>query len=248
MDRHVKEGRMNIETYSSYTHLKQADVSGKTVAVIDTLRASTVIIEALKNGCRGVIPVADMEQAAIVKRNGGDEVLLGGEINCDIISGFDLGNSPLEYSKKVVNKKMVVLFTTNGTKSIAVAGHKVLIYVAALANAAAIAKKLSAANNDVLLLCAGTNGKFSAEDVITAGAILSRMEDTKADMCLDDLSIFALSMYKSNRKNLQKFLSSTKHYNILKEAGYEQDIDFCLQEDTVDIVPVYADSTLTIDK
>ena len=93
--------------------------TGKTTVVIDVLRASTTIVEALKNGAKDVIPVATVEFA--MKISGGmfgGQTLLCGERNTKKIEGFALGNSPLEYKKEIVSGKSIVFYSTNGTRAI----------------------------------------------------------------------------------------------------------------------------------
>src|SRR3970282_2494399 len=107
---------MKINVLFSYINTDELAYTGKTTVVIECVRASTTIIQALQNGAREVIPVASVEFA--VKVSGGmfgGQTLLGGERNTKKIEGFALGNSPLEYPAEVVNGKSIIHYTTNGT-------------------------------------------------------------------------------------------------------------------------------------
>jgi len=109
---------MKTNVHFSYINTDELAYTGKTTVVIDVLRASTTIIQALQNGAREVIPVASVEFA--VKVSGGmfgGQTLLGGERNTKKLEGFALGNSPFEYTPEVVSGKTIILFTTNGSKA-----------------------------------------------------------------------------------------------------------------------------------
>src|SRR5690554_6236593 len=94
-----------------------SEFAGKTVVVIDVLRASSTILTALAGGCTEIIPVAEPEEAfALADKYGRDRLLIGGERKGLKIPGFDLGNSPEEYSKEMVSGKKLILCTTNGAK------------------------------------------------------------------------------------------------------------------------------------
>ena len=110
---------MKINVLFSPVNADELYFANKITVMIDVLRASSTIINALSNGAKEVIPVATVEFA--VKVSGGmfgGQTLLGGERNTKKIEGFALGNSPLEYSKDIVGDKFIVFFSTNGSKAI----------------------------------------------------------------------------------------------------------------------------------
>ncbi len=138
---------MKINTLFSYINTDELAYTGKTTVVIDVLRASTTIIQALQNGAREVIPVASVEFA--VKVSGGmfgGQTLLGGERNTKKLEGFALGNSPLEYIPEVVSGKTIILFTTNGSKAIVKAKFSDNLFIAAFTNLNAMADHLMKLN------------------------------------------------------------------------------------------------------
>ena len=168
---------MKVSVYAAYNHVKPSEIRGNTAIVIDVLRATSTIVEALKNGCRLVVPVETPEDAVNIKRSNQDEsTILGGERKAVKITGFDYGNSPLEYNPKNVKGKTLILCTTNGTQAILRARDASRILITALSNISASAIKAAEYGNDISIICAGTKEKFSAEDVLAAGALIDRLE------------------------------------------------------------------------
>ena len=112
---HVKK-QIHIEVHFTPNHLDEMQLKDKNIVIIDVLRASTTIITALHHGAKEIIPVSTVENA--VKISGslfGDVTLRAGERNAKMIEGFNLGNSPLEYTEEVVKGKSIILMTTNGS-------------------------------------------------------------------------------------------------------------------------------------
>ena len=108
-----------LEVFSSATSFREEELKGKTVVMIDVLRASSTIVSALANGARSVIPVGDMAAGSRISQDmENDQVLLCGEKDGVKIEGYDLGNSPLDYTRERVSGKTVILNTTNGTKAL----------------------------------------------------------------------------------------------------------------------------------
>lgn len=145
--------------------------------MIDVLRASTTIATALAAGAAGVVPVRDLVAARSLAARLGPDVLTGGERGGRRIDGFDLGNSPGEYTPDRVNGRTIVFTTTNGTAAVEACGSAAEILVGAIVNRAAVAvacQMLSRLHADapVHLVCAGTDGMVTLEDILGAGAIL----------------------------------------------------------------------------
>ncbi|MGW8256341.1 MAG: 2-phosphosulfolactate phosphatase [Thermoguttaceae bacterium] len=153
------------------------DLCQGTVVVIDVLRASTTIIYALQAGAKAVIPCGKIEEARLVASGcARDEVILGGE-RCGLpISGFDLGNSPDEYSRQRVQNKLVVFTTTNGTRALMHSKQAACVLLGAFVNASALIEKLTEAKEDIHLLCAGTDGEPTDDDLLFAGMIVHTLQ------------------------------------------------------------------------
>jgi 2-phosphosulfolactate phosphatase len=152
------------------------ELNGDTVVVIDVLRASTTIVVALDAGAKEVVPCLEVADAlAFAKRFPAGECILGGERNGSPIDDFDLGNSPEEYSPDRVEGKTVVFTTTNGTRAMlhAQSAHEVLI--AAFVNVSAVVQALLERDR-IHILCAGTDGQISEDDVLLAGMLVERLQ------------------------------------------------------------------------
>lgn len=146
-----------------------------TAVVIDVLRATTTIVYALGAGARAVIPCLTIEDAlAAAGSLPANGVVLGGERGGRPIEGFDLGNSPAEYEHSIVAGKTIVLTTTNGTKALLQCAGAEQIVIGSFVNLSALCSVLAGRQN-VDLVCAGTDGQITREDVLLAGAIVDRL-------------------------------------------------------------------------
>lgn len=148
------------------------ELAGGAVVVIDVLRSSTTIVHALEAGAIEVIPCMEVEDARrTASELGRGSSVLGGERHGLPIQGFDLGNSPTEYTPEAVANRTVVLTTTNGTRAMAKCHRADRVYIGAFVNASAVVKKLLA-REQIHLLCAGTEGRYSHDDVLLAGLLV----------------------------------------------------------------------------
>lgn len=237
---------MFVETYETYNAVSDKILKGKLVVVIDTLRATSVITTALVNGAKEVIPVADIEEAVNMSYNfDEDEILLGGERNAVKIDGFDLSNSPLEYSKDVVDGKTIILTTTNGTRALKKASSSDDVIVGCLLNVSSIAEYIQKEDKDAVIICAGTEGKFSIDDIITAGAILHKLNKLKQYES-DDLSKASYFLYESFQDNILNIMKYGYHLNRIEKLGYHNDVEFCTTIDKFSIVPKYINGVVKI--
>jgi 2-phosphosulfolactate phosphatase len=156
------------------------ELTGATVVVIDILRATTVITCALAAGAREVIPCLEIDQARYNARSlPPGQAVLGGERHGLPIKGFDLGNSPSDYRPDTVGGRTLVFTTTNGTRAMNVCHKASRVLIGAFVNYSALCDALPA-EGSIQLLCAGTNGKITREDVLFAGAVAQRLTATGA--------------------------------------------------------------------
>jgi 2-phosphosulfolactate phosphatase len=156
--------------------IPQGVLRGAVAVVVDVLRASTVMVQALASGCDAVIPCGEVEEArslAISRPRG--STILAGERQGLPIEGFDLGNSPGDFTPAVCLGKTLVMTTTNGTRAILASLDAERVLVAAFSNLMATTAFLrhSMTTKDVHIVCAGTDGRISLEDSIFAGALAS---------------------------------------------------------------------------
>jgi 2-phosphosulfolactate phosphatase len=208
----------------------------KNIVVVDVLRATSTIITALANGAKSIIPTSTVEEAVKIAKNFEKSTyLLCGEKNTKIIEGFDLGNSPLEYSEEKIKDKKLILTTTNGTKvfSLLKHAHNVLIY--STLNVSAVKQKMMELSDEWIIICSGRNGFFDASDAIATGLLLSKLSETQTDLEGNDASKTSLILYQNFKNDLRNFLKATDHGQILIQNGFEADIDFIAQFDRFNI-------------
>jgi 2-phosphosulfolactate phosphatase len=227
---------MRLELIPTVDGIKEDELKGKMVIIIDVLRATSVITTALSNGAKEIIPIIEVEEALALCKTS-ENSLLGGERKALKIEGFDLSNSPLDYNCSIVKGKTIILSTTNGTKAI----HHSLcadeIIIGCMLNSKAAAKHVCNGQLDVVIICAGTYGKFSLDDYICAGKIIFECIKLKA-IELEDFAAAAYMAYKDNKDMLLGYLKMASHYQYLLSLGLEEDIKYCFIEDLFDVVPV----------
>jgi 2-phosphosulfolactate phosphatase len=219
--------------------------TNKTSVVIDVLRATSVITQAIKNKAKEVIPVGTVEFA--VKVSGGmfgGQTLLGGERNTKKIEGFALGNSPFEYVKKIVEGKSIVFYTTNGTKAIVKAKFSENLIICSFLNLSAVAKHLVEIGKDIEILCAGRNNLFSLEDSVCAGRLTKEIMVLNKELILNDSALAAISLDDKFGSDLVEMMKQCEHGKILLENGFEKDIEFCGQLNSMEIIPIFKNGTV----
>ena len=240
---------MQIDVFFGVSGLAPADLQGRAVAVIDVLRASTTIATALDNGARAVIPFESSEEAVTrAKTLDRSDVRLAGERKMLPIPGFDLGNSPAEFTRGAVEGKTVLMSTTNGTRALtAVQGARDVIVASYVNFSAALALLRSALRGgaDVALICAGRDRQFALEDAACAGLFIQHIttKHTKAE--INDAALSAMLVDKKFGTNYKRLLRTATHGAALIEAGFERDIEVCADLDAYPVVPVYQDRQIT---
>lgn len=229
---------MRLDVAFTPAELPRALVAGRTVVVVDVLRATTSIIHALVQGARRVVPVATVEEAVRkADELGRDSVLLCGERDCQLIRGFDLGNSPEEFTPERVAGRTLVMTTTNGTPALLASAGSAQCLVGALVNARAIAARIAAAGRDALVLCAGREGRFAYEDAYCAGVILRELRRLRPGVRTDDAGRAATRLV--GRGSVEAELRRTAAARRLLELGLERDVAFCSQLHLHDAVPAF---------
>lgn len=203
------------------THVRPAD----TAVVIDVLRATSTITLALASGYERVLVAGSIDEARALRA---DDRVLAGEVACARAPGFDLGNSPEETLEPRGSE--LVLATTNGAPAIvaaaAVTGE---VLAASLLNLDAVAAQIS--GDDVLLVCAGTDGRMSIEDVYLAGRLSALLDGPRSDAA--QIAEAVAAAYATPLEALQASAGAVG----LRREGLESDIAFCAQVSIVDAVP-----------
>lgn len=240
---------MRIDVFFGPAGLTASDVAGRVVVVIDVLRASTSIATALANGARAVIPVDSTEEVVTrAKAFERSEVKLAGERQMRPIPGFDLGNSPREFSRDVVEGKTVLLSTTNGTAAIASLQGPRDVVIGSYVNFSAVLAMLRAAlrgGADIAILCAGRDKQFSLEDAACAGRFVHHALRRRTDVAVNDAAFASMLIDRRYSDNLMRLFSASAHGRALSEAGYGDDLADCAAIDSYPIIPIYQDRQIT---
>lgn len=156
-------------------------LSGGVAVIIDILRASTTITTALFHQASCVIPCLTVDDALQHRdQAAAGSVLLGGERGGIRIPGFDLSNSPADYAPAVVQDRVIAFTTTNGTRALLRAAAAEQIVVGCFLNLSAIVGWLQSQSRPVHLICAGTDGQITGEDVLFAGAVVDQLTRASA--------------------------------------------------------------------
>jgi 2-phosphosulfolactate phosphatase len=235
---------VKVDIIISAADIKSEKLKNKVVVVIDVLRATSVMVTALNNGCKEVIPVREIEEALEIVKNEREKYILGGERNAVKIEGFDYSNSPLDYTRENIEGRTLVMTTSNGTRAIKNSEEAENVFIAAMINGKAVAKKLIEINKDVVFVNAGTQGEFSIDDFITSGYIIELLKEN-ITVELTDIATTSNYIYKNN-EDIFSFVKYATHYKKIKELGLEEDLKYCLTKDIVEVVPQYKDNKIRI--
>ncbi len=244
---------MKIDLSFNAVQFDELQLREKNVIVIDVLRASTTITIALKNGAREIIPVASIESA--VKISGslfGEVTLRGGERNGKIIEGFNLGNSPLEYSETAVKGKSIIYCTTNGSVAMAKSRYARTLAVGSFINLTTTTNFIRDGKKDFLFICAGranTVGNFSLEDAVCAGMMIQNLLKTESlEVELSDSAKAAYAVSKTYSRSIHKMLKTSEHGKFLIDLGFVEDLKICAQVDSVPVLPILMGTVIKLKK
>lgn len=227
---------MKIETCVSHEYLDSYNKDDKTIIVIDTLRATSVMVTAMNNGAKSLRVIESVEDTFKVRdENHKMNYILGGEREGLKIEGFDLSNSPLDYKKDIVGNRNILMTTSNGTKTMIKVGLGREVLIGSLINYKAVANEAIKRGKDILIVNAGTKGKLSLEDFITGGAIAG--EISGGDYC--DVTLASILTFRN--KEWRNLIKKGLHYKRMVELGFFKDLEYCLKESLIDMVPIMKD-------
>jgi 2-phosphosulfolactate phosphatase len=193
--------------------------------VVDVMRATSTIAQALAAGYPRVLAAPGIEEARALRDELG-EGILGGERNAAKIEGFDVGASPLEFVEP--RDEPVIFSTTNGTRAILAAaarGEQVLL--GSLLNMSAVARAAAQSGEDVVVVCAGFQGRFAIDDAYCAGRIVQRLEGERGDAA-KAAELIALAFPEA---------SDGVNARTYGPPGMEQDIAWVTRVDALEVVP-----------
>ena len=226
--------------------------SGKTVVVVDVLRATTTITSAIHAGCRYVLPQGSIETArqTHAKFEANPETagvsMMGGERKGKIVPGFHGGNSPVEYTPDVVADKILILATTNGTVAMDHCAQASRILIGSMVNVTAVAQQ-DVDDPNLVVLCSGTDRWITSEDVIFAGAFLQRVQELRQQAGLPvgkltDPAMIAINHWQTVQRQvdagtpLADFFKNARGGVNLVKIGHTPDIEFAANIDSVPVV------------
>jgi 2-phosphosulfolactate phosphatase len=234
-----KSNLPTLVTSLSPSLLNLYDVSRSVVVIIDILRATSTIANALYNGAKSIIPVNSV--AECIKLGKQMDVITAGERDGKIAEGLKYGNTPFQYTSQFIRGKTLVLTTTNGTRLLhmALAEGAQGIVTGSFCNLSAVCDYLISQNKNVILACAAWKDRINIEDTLFAGAVINRIKDKFQLNC--DASRIAETLYLQAKDDLFEFMKeqNASHYQRLMGYGLEDDIRFCLTIDNANTLVIY---------
>lgn len=233
---------MRIDVIASVAEARSDDFIGKTVMVIDVLRATSNMVTGLAHGCRGIVPVETVQQTKSLQEPGD---LLGGERFGKKLAGFNLGNSPFEYMTEDVRGKRILMTTTNGTRAMQKAHKAQTLLACSLLNAAACAACALELKRDVVLLCSGTQDSFSLEDGLCAGLVIEEMSGMRGgDLDVCDFGLAMQACCRGLGNGMTDALLNCANGKRLSKLGFLDDVLYCAEVNKLNTVPALRDGLL----
>ncbi len=226
---------MNIQTCLTPALFNLYPHQGKTVVIIDILRATSAICSAFEHGINKIIPVMTVEEAETLQAQG---YLAGGERDGVKLPQFEYGNSPYDFMTEKTVSKDLVLTTTNGTKACKMAEGAANVVIGSFVNISAVAKYVASLDNDIILFCSGWKDKFNLEDTLFAGALADALMLQYRATSDCDSTQAAKYLYNESSNNMVQFIEKSSHRVRLRKLELERDINYCFMLNQSQVVPV----------
>jgi 2-phosphosulfolactate phosphatase len=232
-------------TPAEFGALAQRDLSQTCCVVFDVLRATSTMVTALWNGAKAILPVSEIADALAARERLGGEVLLAGERAGVRIgpalsggTGFDLGNSPREFTAEVVMAKTIIMTTTNGTRALRACRHAKKTLAASFLNLRATADQIRAAGTpSLLVVCSGTFEEAAYEDVLGAGALCDVLWSLYQESAIADSARIAREIFIHSRSELPAAMARSRNgRRLLAHPELHDDVAFCLRRDALPLV------------
>ena len=241
---------MRIDVVFGSTTATPALITGRVVGVIDVLRASTSIAVALGNGARNIVPLESADEVITrAKQFDKGEVRLAGERKMLMVPGFDLGNSPGEFTREAVEGKTVLLTTTNGTAALVGLQTARDVVVASYVNLEAVSVLLrtaARAGTDITLICAGRDKLFSLEDAACAGRYVRAIATRLSQVEIGDGAFAATVIDRKYGDRLDQLFADSEAGQALVGAGFAKDLEDCAKIDSCPVIPIFQDRQITL--
>ncbi|GEN34631.1 2-phosphosulfolactate phosphatase [Aneurinibacillus danicus] len=233
---------MRIEIVQTIEEIRQEQIVGRTVVVIDVLKAASTIVAALGAGFTSVLPVETIGQAQGLRTEG---VICAGERHGKKVAEFEYSNSPTAFRAFKQPGKQLVLTTTDGTIAISKAARAAHVFVGCFLNAEACIREAIKRQLDITLYCAGTRHEFALEDGLAAGLMVHRARQLLPSSKVCDLGIALEASYLQLGGALPGLLLKTATGKRLAQQHGEEDVLYCGQLNEFDIVPTLVNKYLT---
>ncbi len=211
---------------------------------VDVLRATSTIATALGSGAEAVQAFSDLDKLLAVSETWApDKRIRAGERGGSQVEGFDFGNSPLDCTPERVSGRRLFISTTNGTRALQRIEAAPTVLAAALINRRAVVQHLVQQQPDVVwIVGSGWEGSYSLEDTVCAGAIAHSLQaelgGSHEDLAGNDETIAAVSLYRQWQDNLLGLFHHSTHGKRLLKLGITEDLAYCSQQDTLDVLPI----------
>lgn len=238
---------MRVDLHFTPDSIKPDDMSNRLAVVVDVLRASTTICTALRSGCKAIIPCDEVERARNIHASLGPEgVLLCGERGGEKLPGFDLGNSPAEYTTDVVGGMTLIFASTNGSRTLVKVSKASRVLVAGFVNLSTIEQVIRNTGKDLLIVCSGKLGNFAYEDAFCGGALIDRLLKYSEVTVGNDAARAALKLYKSESRPLLEAVSEADHAVYLSSLGFAEDLRTASEIDSIPVLPELSDGRIVL--
>lgn len=249
---------IHIEVSFIPAELESKSPKGSLAVLIDVVRATTTIVTALAHGCSYVLPVLHVEEAFQRKHACEDtsSILVGGEREGKRVEGFELGNSPKEYTSDVVHNRELIFSTTNGTRTLLALKGAFEILIVSFVNISAVCEYITkqcqrsspATNHDktVLIACSGVKNSFSLEDTVCAGMLVTLLSQRFPETSKTTSATSAEILYQHYASDLLQMLLLSDGGKRLIPIGLGDDLQDCAHVDRYDLVPKYVDGKIIV--
>ncbi len=233
-----EQGKYPIEVCISPLSWPLFQKEGAVVIVTDIFRATTSMVAAFQNRVKSIIPVAEVAESIAYKEKG---YIVSGEREGKTLECAEFGNSPFNFMEPRLQGKTVVMNTTNGTQALKmVKDGNNLVGIGAFTNRDAICNWAMEQQRPIIIFCAGWKNRFSLEDTLFAGAAVQYiLENGKGDfhtMC--DSAISSADLWQLSQSNPRAYIEKAAHRHRLKKMGLDDILDYSMQLNTCQCVPV----------
>jgi len=243
---------IHIDVTLTPTELETKSPCGSLAVLIDVVRATTTITTALANGCSFILPVLHVEEAFQRKEQEHDSasILLGGERGGKRVEGFDLGNSPADYTQH----QGIIFSTSNGTRTLLALDGAAQILVGSFLNVSALCEevkqycesKSTNTQHNILIACSGVANTFSLEDAVCAGMITNRLSKLLPELTKSPAANAVEILYTHYRSDLLTMLKQSDGGRKLIPIGLEDDLSDCAVVDKYSVVPHYSNGKIML--